>query len=75
MEANCLEYIRPKNFEERQAAWREAILSTCTPAQAEAYRNHWLRVDGGDPPSRSATCSATCSSSAVIDMTADSDDE
>jgi FtsZ-binding cell division protein ZapB len=37
----------------RLATWREEILSTCTPAQAEAYRNHWLRVDGGLPPNSS----------------------
>ncbi len=47
MEANWPEGHRPEDFAARRAAWREAILSTCTPAQAEAFRNHWLRVDGG----------------------------
>jgi hypothetical protein len=47
MEANWPEGNRVEDFRARQAAWRAAILSTCNEAQAEAFRNHWLRVDGG----------------------------
>ena len=53
MEANWPEGHRVEDFQARRAAWRAAILSTCNPAQAEAFRNLWLRVDGGLPQSSS----------------------